>query len=218
MVDGQLRSRGIVDRKVLAAMLRVPRHRFIPPSFQTLAYSDQPIPIPDGQTISQPYIVALMTQAAALRGGEKVLEIGTGSGYQTAILWEMGCCVWSIERSPELHQAAADRLNALGYGSLHLSLGDGTCGYPDEAPFDRILATGSLPDAPIELLRQLRAGGIFIGPIGPLPRQQLVQIEYDPPSQRRRLLCACRFVPLIGAHGWADADDVEHKERSHEMD
>jgi protein-L-isoaspartate(D-aspartate) O-methyltransferase len=214
MVARQLRANGILDERVLDAMRRVPRHRFVPLAERQFAYTHQALPIPDDQTISQPYIVALMTQAASLVGGEKVLEIGTGSGYQTAVLSEMGVNVWSIERHPALHREAASRLTALGFRGIHLRCGDGTAGWPEEAPFDRILATGSLPAVPEALTSQLRPGGVFVGPTGTLHDQLLVRIEYDRAGPIRRVLCACRFVPLIGRYGWTDEEVDPFQEAS----
>ncbi len=206
MVERQLRARGIHDARVLQAMEEVPRHEFVRPPYRSFAYEDEPLPTVEGQTISQPYIVALMTQALNLRGGEKVLEIGTGSGYQTAILRELGAHVWTIERSPDLSAQATARLDRLGYHGIHLVVGDGTVGLPSEAPFDRILASGSFPAVPNPLLAQLVPGGILVAPIGALASQELVRIEYDPPNIKRKVLCPCRFVPLVGANGWSDAD------------
>jgi protein-L-isoaspartate(D-aspartate) O-methyltransferase len=208
MVEYDLRARGIRDEGVLQAMARVPRHAFVPLPWRYDAYGDHPLPIGDRQTISQPYIVALMTEALDVRAGARVLELGTGSGYQTAILAEMGAELWSIERSPALHEAARTTLASLGYNSVHLSCGDGTLGLPGEAPFDRILATGSLPCAPQVLLRQLVTGGLFVGPIGRLVEQALVRITYHPTQCTRKSYGPCRFVPLIGANGWATDDLV----------
>ena len=204
MVERDLRRRGIRDARVLETMGRVPRHLFVSPSLAGSAYADAPLPTAEGQTISQPYIVALMTEALALSGGEKVLELGTGSGYQTAVLTCLGADVWSIERSRMLWEAARARLSALGFPSVHLILGDGTAGLAAEAPFDRVLATGSLPGVPPWLTDQLRPRGVFVGPIGGLYDQRLVRMEYDPPHMRERVLCACRFVPLVGAAGWPE--------------
>lgn len=211
MVERDLRRRGIRDARVLGAMGRVPRHRFVPPELVGEAYSDYPLPIGEGQTISQPYIVALMTEALRLDQDVEVLEIGTGSGYQTAILAECGARVWTIERSPQLAQRARSLFAELGYGNIELSVGDGTLGLPDRAPFDRILATGSLPEVPGELLGQLKAGGIFVGPIGSLYGQELVRIEYHAHGSVREGLGPCRFVPLIGACGWDDRTDRRHR-------
>jgi protein-L-isoaspartate(D-aspartate) O-methyltransferase len=185
-------------------MARVPRHRFVPQELLGEAYSDYPVTIGEGQTISQPYIVALMTEALALDRESKVLEIGTGSGYQTAILAECGARVWTIERSPRLARRAQDLFEELSCEHIQSVVGDGTLGLPDRAPFDRILATGSLPKAPETLLRQLIEGGIFVGPIGSMHSQQLVRIVYHRQRMVREDLGPCRFVPLIGEQGWDD--------------
>lgn len=202
MVRRDLRDRGIRDARVLTAMSTVPRQRFVPLDHQYDAYADTPLPIGDEQTISQPYMVALMTEALRLIGGERVLEIGTGSGYQTAVLAEMGANVWTIERSQALFPRAADLLQCLGYESIRCFESDGTLGLPSEAPFDRILATGSLPDAPKSLLSQLTDNGIFVGPIGNWHCQELVRIVYHAHEFKHEVLCGCRFVPLIGEDGW----------------
>lgn len=209
MIEHDLRRRGIRDERVLSAMLRVPRHLFVPPTLTMEAYADTPLPTQDGQTVSQPYIVALMTEALDVSLGIRVLEIGTGSGYQTAILAELGAKVWSVESSASLHRDAASRLGELGYAGVRLRHGDGTLGWPHEAPFDRVLATGSLPDCPSALLSQLRPGGVFVGPVGRLGSQRLVRIEVDPPEVREQTLCHCSFVPLIGAGGWRSGKDQE---------
>lgn len=202
MIRKDLRGRGIRDECVLSAMSEIPRQRFIPLEYQADAYADAPLPIGEEQTISQPYIVALMTEALQLTGGERVLEIGTGSGYQTAVLAEMGAKVWTIEQSARLATRAAHLLEDLGYESIQCFESDGTLGLPSEAPFDRILATGSLPDVPKGLLRQLIEGGIFVGPVGGWRSQELVRIVYHANQLENEVLCACRFVPLIGEDGW----------------
>jgi protein-L-isoaspartate(D-aspartate) O-methyltransferase len=209
MVEHDLRRRGIRDERVLSAMLHVPRHCFLSPALTGEAYADAPLPTQDGQTASQPYIVALMTEALDVRPGTRVLEIGTGSGYQTALLVELGARVWSVESSASLHRDAVARLSKLGYAGVHLHHGDGTLGWADAAPFDRVLATGSLPDGSKVLLGQLRPGGIFVGPLGRLGAQRLVRIEVDPPAVREQTLCYCSFVPLIGAGGWRSGKDQE---------
>ncbi len=206
MVEHDLRRRGIHDARVLAAMQTVPRHRFVPAELADEAYADSPLPIGEGQTISQPYIVALMTEALALEPETAVLEIGTGSGYQTAILAEVGARVWTIERSTSLAQRAKSLFEELGYDRIEAHVGDGTLGLPDWAPFDRILATGSLPEVPAGLLSQLKPGGIFIGPVGSRFGQRLVRIEYHPQRTTRDDLGSCRFVPLIGVDGWNPSD------------
>ena len=202
MVEHDLRRRGIRDAAVLAAMSRVPRHSFVPLTVLHEAYADYPLPIGEGQTISQPYIVALMTEALTIEPGVTVLELGTGSGYQAAVLSECGAQVWTIDRSQRLQAHAAERLRGLDYTGIRTIVADGTVGLPDEAPFDRILATGSLPELPETLLRQLTDGGVFVGPIGSLYAQDLVRIVYHPGRTTRENLGPCRFVPLIGANGW----------------
>ena len=213
MVEYDLRRRGIRDERALDAMGRVPRHRFVPLELIGEAYSDYPVPIGEGQTISQPYIVALMTEALALDRDIRVLEIGTGSGYQTAILAECGAHVWTIERSPRLAQRARALFEELGYDHIQSVVGDGTLGLPDRAPFDRILATGSLPEVPDGLLRQLAQGGIFVGPIGSMYSQQLVRIVYHPQRTASQKLGPCRFVPLIGENGWDDRSARSNRNR-----
>ena len=202
MVDCQLRGRGIADERVLSAMRRVPRHAFVPEDLAGEAYADHPLPIGEGQTISQPFIVALMTEALALTGEEKVLEIGTGSGYQTAILAELARRVFTVERSTFLSRAAEERLRRLGYAAIAFRVGDGTLGIPDEAPFDRILATGSLPRHPRRLVAQLSSEGILVFPVGNLSLQELVAIRREGTSFKETDLGPCAFVPLIGEEGW----------------
>jgi len=202
MVERHLRRRGIQDDRILQAMDRVPRHAFVPTEWRREAYADSPLPIGEGQTISQPYIVALMTEALSLRGSERVLEIGTGCGYQTAILAELADVIWTIDRSPAFAREARGRLSELGYRRIHIEQGDGTIGLRREAPFDRIIATGSLPSTPPSLLDQLAGDGILVAPIGTLYEQELVRLESTGDGVRRRSLGACRFVPLVGVAGW----------------
>ena len=204
MIDRHLRRRGLRDARILSAMRKVPRDRFVPAALRASAYADCPLPIGEGQTISQPYIVALMTEALDLTGTERILEIGTGSGYQTAILAEIGAEVWSIERSAALHRTAVETLTLLGYTSVHCLLGDGTLGHPSGAPFDRIIATGSLPDLPTTLFDQLVEGGIFVGPVGSFHIQRLIRVVYHRSGFECSDLGGCRFVPLIGAKGWEE--------------
>ncbi len=204
MVRRDLAGRGIDDARILAAFRVIPRQAFVPSAYRHAAYADTPLPIGDGQTISQPFIVALMTDALNLHGGERVLEIGTGSGYQAAVLAELRAEVWTIERSNELSQDAAKRLRTLGYRSVRCLVGDGTLGCLDEAPFDRILASGSLPAEPPWLPEQLTDEGIFVGPVGPRHAQQLMKIVYHAGEWERGRLGRCRFVPLVGACGWTD--------------
>jgi len=184
-------------------MRKVPRHQFVSPNLWKEAYADHPLPIGEGQTISQPYIVALMSEALHLSGAEKVLEIGTGSGYQTAILAELADTVTTIERSSALSQAARERLAKLGYRDICFSVGDGTLGLLTQAPFDRIIATGSLPHTPQGFLDQLSSNGILVLPVGDKTLQRLVQIKKSGSSHTIKDLGACRFVPLIGKEGWS---------------
>lgn len=202
MVEHQLRRRGIRDPRVLAAMARVPRHLFVPPQWREEAYADYPLPIGAGQTISQPYIVARMTEALELKGSEKVLEIGTGSGYQTAILAELSREVCTIERIPELSEEAKARLSSLGYANVRFFVGDGTLGLPAEAPFDRIIATGALPRIPDALLGQLSDFGIIVAPVGEREFQRLLQLRKVGDTVKEVGLGGCRFVPIIGKEGW----------------
>ena len=187
-------------------MARIPREAYVPLEWKDEAYADHPLSIGDGQTISQPYIVALMTEALEVSEDAKVLELGTGSGYQTAILCEIGAWVWTFERSALLLSAARARLAEQGITRVQCICGDGTVGLPSEAPFDRILATGSLPSIPEGLLRQLSPNGIFVGPIGGRSEQVLQRITYHLAGSRCDSLGSCRFVPLIGDGGWRDAD------------
>ena len=206
MVESHLRGRGIRDERVLAAMARIPREAYVPIAWRSQAYADQPLPIGEGQTISQPYIVALMTEALEVFEGAEVLELGTGSGYQTAILAAMGATVWTVERSGVLSAAARSRLAEQGVQRVRCIRGDGTIGWAPEAPYDRILATGSLPSIPESLVAQLREGGIFVGPIGSQAEQMLQWMSYHSSGRRCRDLGPCRFVPLVGDAGWREAD------------
>jgi protein-L-isoaspartate(D-aspartate) O-methyltransferase len=203
MVREQLAARGIRDARVLDAMGRVPRHELVPESLRADAYQDGPLPIGEGQTISQPYIVAAMSQAAALTGGERVLEVGTGSGYGAAVLAELAREVYTIERHAELAEAARRRLVDEGYARVHVRAGDGTLGWPEAAPFDAIVVTAGGPSAPPSLLAQLAPGGRLVMPIGESPGvQRLVRLRRTERGIEREDLGAVRFVPLIGAEGW----------------
>ena len=164
MVDTQIAARGITDKRVLAAFGKVPRHKFVPEDFQDAAYSDHPLPIGNGQTISQPYMVALMTEKLALKDGERVLEIGTGSGYKLAILAELAKEVYSIERFENLAEAARAKMEALGYRNVVIRSGDGTLGWEEYAPYDGIVVTAAAPDIPQSLVRQLKQGGKLVIP------------------------------------------------------
>ncbi len=204
MVAVQLRRRGISDERVLSAMERVPRHRFVPPALWSNAYEDTPVAIGEGQTISQPYIVAAMLQAISVRPGDRVLEVGTGSGYQTALLAELGASVYSLERFTTLAQQAGQTIAALGYDNVRVIVGDGTCGLPAEAPFDAIVVSAAAPALPPPLFQQLQDGGRMIIPVGNWSEQELwlVYKRGDQPHITR--LEGCRFVPLVGAHGFAE--------------
>ncbi|MCI2426628.1 protein-L-isoaspartate(D-aspartate) O-methyltransferase [Candidatus Acetothermia bacterium] len=202
MVERQLKQRGIKDERVLDVMLRVPRHRFLPREIWSLAYCDHPLPIGEGQTISQPYIVGLMSEALRLTGNEKILEIGTGSGYQTAILSELGGQVFTIEGVSSLAQNAKRRLVELGYRNIKFYIGDGTIGRSEEAPFDRIIATGSVPLLPPSLCRQMAEKGIMVIPVGERALQKLLRVSFVGKSVIQQVLCQCSFVPLVGKEGW----------------
>jgi protein-L-isoaspartate(D-aspartate) O-methyltransferase len=198
MVVWQLKARDITDTRVLAAMEKVPRHKFVPAFLAPLAYLDQPLPIGSGQTISQPYIVALMTQWAEIRPGDKVLEVGTGSGYQAAILAELTDLVFTVELLPELAHSAQERLEKLGYENIRLRCGDGYLGWPEEAPFDAILVTASAPEIPKALKEQLREGGRLIIPLGhPDGVQQLLRLRLSGGELREEERLPVRFVPLV---------------------
>lgn len=205
MVAEQLAARDIRSKPVLDAFRTVPRERFVPPDLRTQAYEDRPLPIGSGQTISQPYIVALMVEALDLAGGEKVLEIGTGSGYAAAILAEIAGCVFSIERIGELAAFARENLAATGYADrVKIRHGDGSDGWPEEAPFDAILVSAGAPEAPAPLIAQLADGGVLVAPVGRHPTlQKLLRIRRTSEHETsQETLTDVRFVPLYGHHGW----------------
>jgi protein-L-isoaspartate(D-aspartate) O-methyltransferase len=197
MVDSQLRSRGISDPNVLEAMLQVPRERFVLEPYRAQAYEDHPLPIGDGQTISQPYIVALMLESLQLRGGDKVLEVGTGSGYVTALLAELAAQVFSIERHPDLAESASEIVAELGYTNARIFAGDGTFGLPMFAPFDAILVSAAAAEVPFALLAQLRENGRMIIPVGMDDSQQLQFIRMVNGQAVTSLRELVRFVPLV---------------------
>lgn len=204
MVEYQLRRRGLKDERVLRAMATIPRHEFVPPQSRDEAYSDEPLSIGGGQTISQPYIVASMSAALGLSGSEKVLEIGTGSGYQAAVLSLLAREVYTVEFRADLAKSAAERLQRLGFSSVHVHCGDGSLGLKELAPFDAILVAAAAPSVPEPLLEQLADGGRLVAPIGAEEQQRLILVsrhgnEYS--TERRE---PCRFVPLVGRHGWKD--------------
>ena len=204
MIQTQLRRRGITDAAVLAVMESVPRHKFVPREFREKSYDDVPLPIGDGQTISQPYIVAAMTAALHVKPSDRVLEIGTGCGYQAAILSRLAGEVFGVERRPELALSASARLARLGYANVHVHCGDGTFGMLDLAPFDAILVAAAAPAIPQPLLAQLAEGGRMIVPVGDAEHQELQLIEKYGKSVRTTTLEGCRFVPLVGYHGWQE--------------
>ncbi|MDX2169167.1 MAG: protein-L-isoaspartate(D-aspartate) O-methyltransferase, partial [Deltaproteobacteria bacterium] len=204
MVEAHLAARGIRDAAVLAAMREVPREAFLSAELAEFAYEDAPLPIESGQTISQPFIVALMSAALELRQSDRVLEVGTGSGYAAAVLSRVAAEVYTIERHGELADLATQRLAALHYDNVHVRHGDGTLGWPEQAPFDAIVVAAGGPDVPPALLEQLAVGGRLVIPIGPTPRtQELVRVRRTAAGLQREELGGVRFVPLIGAQGWA---------------
>jgi len=203
MVSSQIRLRGISDPRLLQVMQCIPRHLFVPHRLQKIAYDDHALPLDKGQTISQPYIVALMTEALCLKGDEKVLEIGTGSGYQTAILASLADSVFTIECISSLSQIAEKSLQALGYSNIYFAIGDGTLGLPDKAPYNCIIATGSLPQLPETLLAQLDENGILVAPVGGRSLQKLLSVKRIGTKVEKHDLGGCQFVPLIGKNGWS---------------
>ncbi len=202
MIERQLRRRGITDAAVLAAMLAVPRHEFVPEELRSRAYEDAPLPIGGGQTISQPYIVAAMSSALRLQPGDRVLEIGTGCGFQAAVLSHLAKEVFTIELRPELASAASEKLARLGYHNVHVHCGDGTLGLPEFAPFDGILVAAAAPEVPEPLLAQLAEAGRLIIPVGDADNQELRLVERHADMFSTKMLEGCRFVPLVGHHGW----------------
>ena len=205
MVDAQIRARGIADQRVLKAMEKIPRHLFVDEGLIGQAYNDNPLPIERQQTISQPYIVALMSEAMALTGREKVLEIGTGSGYQTALLAELAERVFSIDRIAVLATGARRILDALSYYNVAIRVGDGTYGWREESPFEAIMVTAGAPRIPRLLIEQLAVGGCLVVPVGSRNSQALLKLtrmSEDPEDLKQEDLGGCRFVDLIGEHGW----------------
>ena len=202
MVEMQLIMRGIKDSRVLDAMRKVPRHLFMPESIRGSAYDDVALPIGEGQTISQPYMVASMTELLELKGNEKVLEIGTGSGYQAALLAELAKEVYSIERIPVLASEAQARLSALGYNNVTVVTGDGTKGLQEKAPFDRIIITAAAPELPEIIIKQLTEGGIIVAPVGERFSQIVIRGRIKKGVLVEEFHVPCVFVPLIGEYGW----------------
>jgi protein-L-isoaspartate(D-aspartate) O-methyltransferase len=205
MVERDIRGRGITDVCVLSAMGRVPREEFVDLLNRGMAYADHPLSITCGQTISQPYIVAFMTEALKIQAGDRVLEIGTGSGYQAAILAEIAKEVYTVERFGELSEHAKQVIGELGYRNVHYSVGDGTLGWPEEAPFNAVIVTAATPRIPPSLVRQLAPGGRMVAPVGGRSVQNLVRLTKDKKGvTKEESLIACVFVPLIGAEGFPD--------------
>jgi protein-L-isoaspartate(D-aspartate) O-methyltransferase len=197
MVESQLRARGVGDEQVLDAMLRVPRHEFAPERYRDQAYEDHPLPIGEGQTISQPYIVARMLEALGLTPADRVLEVGTGSGYLTALLAELAAQVFSVERHAALADAARELLGRMGYTNIRVIVGDGSQGLAEGAPYDAIIVSAAAPEVPHALIEQLAEGGRMIIPVGPTDSQQLQVIHKENGRPRISLRELCRFVPLI---------------------
>ncbi len=204
MVETQVAARGVHDWRVLEAMRKVPRHLFVDEALQDQAYNDHPLPIGEKQTISQPYIVALMTESLELTGNEKVLEIGTGSGYQAAVLAELADRVYTIERFPDLAQRAKGILRKLGYNNAVVRVGDGSLGWPDDAPFEGIIVTAGTPKIPQPLIDQLAMGGRLVVPVGDRFRQELILVRRVAEGITKTKLGGVRFVDLIGTWGWKE--------------
>jgi len=202
MLDEDLRGRGITDAEVLRVMAEVPRERFVPPDQRQRAYADGPLPIGEGQTISQPYIVAAMTQLLRVHRDSNVLEVGTGSGYQTAVLARLAKGVFTMERFPELSATARETLRELGIDNIEFRVGDGSCGWPEERTFDRIIITAAVPDFPGPLAAQLVEAGIMVAPVGERAMQQLTVAEKYHGKLIESYAASCRFVKLIGRHGF----------------
>ena len=202
MVEHQIRRRGIADPRVLAAMAEVPRERFVPSADADDAYGDHPLGIGCGQTISQPYMVGLMSESLRLRGDEKVLEIGAGSGYQAAILAKLCRQVYSIERVPELAERARQTLAELGCDNVEVVVGDGSLGWPEAAPYDRIIVTAAAPKVADPWVEQLADGGRLVAPLGDRWGQMLTVLTKHGAKTKQESICGCVFVPLVGEHGW----------------
>ena len=202
MVETQIAARGVKDERVLAAMRKIPRHLFIPGESRSAAYGDYPLPIGHGQTISQPYIVAMMTALLQISPGDRVLEIGAGSGYQAAILGTLAKEVISIERIPEVARLAQENLTAAGITNVRVIVGDGTRGYSDRAPYDGVLITAATPSVPPPLIDQLAEGGRLVAPVGSRDLQELIRLTRRGNDLNREFFGGVVFVPLLGEHGW----------------
>ena len=205
MVEAQIAARGVSDPRVLAAMTKVPRHRFIPNHLWDQAYNDYPLPIGEDQTISQPYIVALMTEMLELQDTDRVLEIGTGSGYQAAILAELAAQVCTMDRVASLLAQAEQIFTSLGYSNIKTRVGDGTLGWPEEMPFEAIIVTAGAPQVPRPLAEQLALGGRLVIPVGDRWSQTLTCVRKTTDGLKFEYHGGCRFVRLIGEHGWQEA-------------
>lgn len=202
MVERQIRQRGIRSPRVLEAMASVPRHLFVPAQLAINAYRDEPLPIGEGQTISQPFMVAAMAEALSLEGFEKVLEVGAGSGYQAAVLSHLAREIFAVESQPNLVAEARERLAQQGYSSVRIVEGDGSLGWPADAPYEAILVTAAAPSVPPPLVEQLAEGGRLVIPVGSAKDQELIRIVKNGAKVARQSLFACRFVPLLGRYGW----------------
>jgi protein-L-isoaspartate(D-aspartate) O-methyltransferase len=203
MVEGQVIGRGISDRRVIDAMLTVPRHKFVEEALEGQAYQDAPLPIGEKQTISQPYMVAVMSEALLLEGTETVLEVGTGSGYQAAVLALISDRVFSVERIPALARRARKVLDGCGFSKVNIRVADGTLGWRDMSPFDAIVVTAGAPEVPQDYLNQLAIGGRLVIPVGNRDDQILMRITRTGKQEyKEEKMLGCRFVPLIGNHGW----------------
>jgi len=209
MVEDQLRARGIRDEKVLAAMEKVPRHLFVDGKLQDKAYDDGALPIGEGQTISQPYMVAVMTELLELKGDEKVLEVGTGSGYQSAVLSLLAAEVFTVERIQRLALQAQGILKQLNYSNVQVAVSDGTVGLPEHSPYDGIIVTAAAPHVPQQYIEQLKVNGRLVIPVGDRYSQTLYQIRKTPTGTLSRVSTPCVFVPLIGKEGWKDKESYE---------
>lgn len=204
MIKNQLMARGIKDERVLEAFRKVPRHKFVRAEDIDYAYEDGPLPIGEGQTISQPYIVALMTQALDIKETDKVLEIGTGSGYQGAILSLLAKEVYSVEKVPRLADITRERLKIMGFDNINIKVGDGTKGWKEHGPYDAIMVTAASPGLPPSLWEQLALGGRMIIPVGDMFSQELLLLEKTEEGKKKVSLGGCRFVPLLGENGWKE--------------
>jgi protein-L-isoaspartate(D-aspartate) O-methyltransferase len=207
MVEEQIRARGVREERVLEAMRRVPRHLFVTETLRERAYDDTPLPIGERQTISQPYIVALMAEALELDGGERVLEVGTGSGYEAAVLSQVCGELYSVERIPALAQRAVELLATLGYHNVHVRVGDGSLGWPQAAPFLGIVVSAAAPRIPRPLVEQLAVGGRLVLPLGEEESQTLVRLQRTGEGLREECMGECRFVKLIGTYGWMGREE-----------